>query len=105
DRNDFAFQRLLLSKGSARDTERNYHRHRDASESHRASPIGLTRRQPRYVVFFWSALGQKQTCATQQPMSAIPPKADMCGAKRNARFGPIADMVGLACTAKSLAAP
>jgi len=24
-------------------------------------------------------------------MSALPPKADMCGAKTNARFGPIAD--------------
>ena len=27
-----------------------------------------------------SALGQKQTCAVQKVMSALPPKADMCGA-------------------------
>ena len=25
-----------------------------------------------------SALGQKQTCALQKVMSALPPKADMC---------------------------
>ena len=28
-----------------------------------------------------SALGQKQTCAAQKGMSALPPKADMCGAQ------------------------
>ena len=39
-----------------------------------------------------SALGQKQTCAAQKGMSALPPKADMCGAKRNVRFVPIADI-------------
>jgi len=57
-----------------------------------------------------SGLGQKQTCAVQEPMSALapnsdresglrqtvmsalPPKADMCGANRNVRFGPKADM-------------
>src|SRR5262245_6997879 len=27
-----------------------------------------------------SALGQKQTCAVHQPMSALPPKADKCSA-------------------------
>jgi len=27
-----------------------------------------------------SALGQKQTYAVQQAMSALPPKADICGA-------------------------
>ena len=27
-----------------------------------------------------SALDQKQTCAAQKVMSALPPKADMCGA-------------------------
>ena len=27
-----------------------------------------------------SALGHKQTCAVQNGMSALPPKADMCGA-------------------------
>ena len=28
-----------------------------------------------------SALGQKRTCAVQNGMSALPPKADMCGAR------------------------
>src|SRR5262249_61970379 len=35
-----------------------------------------------------SALGQKQTFAVQKGMSALPPKADMCGATRDVRFGP-----------------
>ena len=39
-----------------------------------------------------SALGQKQTCAAQKVMSALPPKADMCGATTDVRFVPIADM-------------
>ena len=39
-----------------------------------------------------SALGQKQTCAVQKGMSALPPKADMCGALGHVRFGPKADM-------------
>jgi hypothetical protein len=42
-----------------------------------------------------SALGQKQTCATQKVMSALPPIADMCGATRDVRFVPIADIEGL----------
>ena len=60
-----------------------------------------------------SALGQKRTYAVQQPMSALlsiatakaeflqkamsalPPKADMCGALAYVCFGPIAD----SCTA------
>ena len=37
-----------------------------------------------------SALGQKQTC--KKGMSALPPKADMCGATRDVHFGPIADI-------------
>jgi hypothetical protein len=32
-----------------------------------------------------SALGQKQTCAPQNVMSALPPKADMCSAKGHVR--------------------
>jgi hypothetical protein len=40
-----------------------------------------------------SALGQKQTYATQQVMSALPPKADMCSALAHVRFGPKADMI------------
>jgi hypothetical protein len=39
-----------------------------------------------------SALGQKRTFALQNGMSALPPKADMCGAKRDVRFVPIADI-------------
>jgi hypothetical protein len=27
-------------------------------------------------------------------MSALPPKADMCGAARDVRFGPKADIIG-----------
>jgi len=42
-----------------------------------------------------SALGQKQTYAVQNGMSASPPKADMCGATRDVRFGPKADIAGL----------
>jgi hypothetical protein len=38
-----------------------------------------------------SALGQKQTFAVQNGMSAFPPIADMCGATRHVRFVPIAD--------------
>jgi hypothetical protein len=38
-----------------------------------------------------SALGQKQTFAPQKVMSALPQKADMCGATRDVRFGPKAD--------------
>jgi hypothetical protein len=32
-----------------------------------------------------SALGQKQTCAPQNAMSALLPKADMCSAKADVR--------------------
>ena len=39
-----------------------------------------------------SALGQKRTCAVQNVMSALPPKADMCGATRDVRFVPKADI-------------
>ena len=42
-----------------------------------------------------SALGQKQTCAVQLGMSALPPKADMCSATRHVRFVPIADISDL----------
>jgi hypothetical protein len=55
-----------------------------------------------------SALGQKQTCAAHQLMSASPPiatvkanfphkvmSADMCGARAYVCFGPKADMVRL----------
>ena len=39
-----------------------------------------------------SALGQKQTFAVQNVMSALPPIADMCGATRDVRFVPKADI-------------
>ena len=39
-----------------------------------------------------SALGQKQTCAMQKAMSALPLKADICSAQANVRFVPIADI-------------
>ena len=42
-----------------------------------------------------SALGQKRTFAVQNVMSALPPKADMCGALADVRFVPIADIVPL----------
>jgi hypothetical protein len=41
-----------------------------------------------------SALGQKQTLTLQSGMSALLPKADMCSALANVRFGPIADLDG-----------
>jgi hypothetical protein len=39
-----------------------------------------------------SALGHKRTFAVQNGMSALPPKADMCGALGHVCFGPIADI-------------
>ena len=39
-----------------------------------------------------SALGQKQTFAVQNVMSALPPKADMCGALAHVCFVPKADI-------------
>jgi hypothetical protein len=39
-----------------------------------------------------SALGHKRTYAAQKVMSALPPKADICGATRDVRFVPIADL-------------
>ena len=39
-----------------------------------------------------SALGHKRTFAVQLGMSALPPKADMCGALSEVRFVPIADI-------------
>ena len=39
-----------------------------------------------------SALGHKRTSAVQNGMSALPPKADMCGVTSDVCFGPIADI-------------
>ena len=44
-----------------------------------------------------AALGQKQTFALQNVMSALPPIADMCAATRDVRFVPIADMATGPC--------
>jgi hypothetical protein len=43
-----------------------------------------------------SALGQKQTPALQKGVSALPSKADMCGAKAHVCFGPKAGIEMLA---------
>ena len=42
-----------------------------------------------------SALGQKRTFAPQKVMSALPPKADICSAARDVRFGPKAGIANL----------
>ena len=39
-----------------------------------------------------SALGHKRTCAAQNVMSALPPKADICSALAHVCFVPIADI-------------
>src|SRR4030095_12843844 len=41
-----------------------------------------------------SALGRKQTFAPQNVMSALAPKADMCGALAHVCFGPIDGVIG-----------
>src|SRR5262245_11781115 len=41
------------------------------------------------------AADQISALAVLRSMSALPPKADMCGATRDVRFGPIADMATL----------
>src|SRR5262249_31412319 len=54
-------------------------------------------RKGRHVTARMLALGQKQTCALHRPMSALPPKADMCGARVHVCFGPEADMGQAPC--------
>jgi hypothetical protein len=49
-----------------------------------------------------STLGHKQTFAPQKAMSALPPKADMCSAIGDVRFGPKADMVGRTLSVKTV---
>ena len=51
-----------------------------------------------------SALGQKQTFAVQKNMSALLPKADMCGALAHVRFVPCVDGSELARTFFTFAA-
>jgi hypothetical protein len=50
-----------------------------------------------------SALGQKQTPALQKAMSALPPKADVCGANRHVCFGPKADIGAHSITSSAMA--
>jgi hypothetical protein len=45
-----------------------------------------------YSVVAMSALGQKQTCAVQKGMSALPPKADIPGGYPHVCFVPRADI-------------
>jgi hypothetical protein len=45
-----------------------------------------------------SALGQKQTFAMQEGMSALPLKADMCSALAHVRFVPQADITPYSIT-------
>jgi len=44
-----------------------------------------------------SALGHKQTFAVQIGMSALHPKADMCGATKDVRYVPIDGVIGRRC--------
>ena len=44
------------------------------------------------VAVLMSALGHKRTFALQQAISALPSKANMCGATRAVRYGQIADI-------------
>ena len=65
-------------------------RHREMYEM----PAGSLRSSPvRPCLFAMSALGQKRTFSATEAMSALPPTADMCGAKSDVRFVPKADIV------------
>jgi len=44
-----------------------------------------------------SAKGHKQIYAPQKAMSALPPKADVCGALACVCYGPIADIGSKIC--------
>jgi hypothetical protein len=50
-------------------------------------------RRPNETLRVMSALGQKQTFAMQNVMSALPPIADMCSALVDVRFVPEADII------------
>src|SRR5262249_53767505 len=47
---------------------------------------------PYRSAWFVSAAGRRKLLL-DEPMPALPPKADMCGAARDVRFGPKADIV------------
>jgi hypothetical protein len=42
-------------------------------------------------IFSTAESGHKRTRALHKPMSALPPKADICAAQAHVRFGPEAD--------------
>ena len=73
---DFVLQSLLRT-GGTRDIERNYHRHRDARDFHRTSPIGLMRRQlpvcesAPELFFLRTVLGHNQTLQPKNAMCAF----------------------------------
>jgi hypothetical protein len=50
-----------------------------------------------------SALGQNRTLTLVQPMSALPPKADIGTQSRNVRFVPKADMIAYSITSSARA--
>ncbi len=47
---------------------------------------------PQMMIKPMSTSRHWRTFCDAEPMSALPPKADMCGATRDVCFGPIADM-------------
>jgi hypothetical protein len=53
-----------------------------------ARPTTLVTAGTDLMVYEWLRSAQKQTFAPQKVMSALPPKADMCGATRHVRYGP-----------------
>ena len=81
-----SFCRRFTTKGIASHAKR---RSQNSGSTGPTRSRCLLRRQSALM----SALGQKQTCVLHQPMSALPPKADICGALTHVRFVPIADNV------------
>src|SRR5262249_56973157 len=71
-----------------------FHRHPRGQDGH---PSRLNKSTGRGTATWrpMSALGQKQTFAPQNVMSALLPKADSCSAEAHVCFGPIADITSL----------
>ena len=59
---------------------------RDCDWHGRAAPRIIARSRDGNYPLRMSALGQKQTFAVQNVMSALPPKADICSAPGHVRF-------------------
>src|SRR5215510_13830098 len=51
--------------------------------------------RPADALGFWPLFMPINTVIGSNRMSALPPEADMCGATRDVRFGPIPDMYNL----------